>query len=83
VISTPVANSITEDHMLDTAEQILNDLATRLIENNWSVYDVFGQPHEIIKIVPSYEDDTDIKVLTPEMFLARVYQVGITDLTQL
>lgn len=39
--------------MLDTAEQILNDLATRLIENNWSVYDVFGQPNEIINIVPS------------------------------
>lgn len=58
-------------------------MAEKLIQNGWSVHDVFGQPDEIIKIIPDHEGDLNIKILTPEMFLARVYQVGITDLTQL
>jgi hypothetical protein len=48
--SAPVSsqNSITEEKMLDTAEQILNKLALKLIESGWTVHDVFGQPEEII-----------------------------------
>jgi hypothetical protein len=34
--------------MLDTAEYILSELAKKLVENGWTVFDVFGQPEEII-----------------------------------
>lgn len=68
--------------MLDTAEHILNELASKLIQNEWSVHDVFGQPEEIIKMVQD-PNGSMIKVLTPEMFLARVYQVGLQNLSKL
>lgn len=66
-------NSITEEQMLDTAEQILNTLAQKLIENGWTVHDVFGQPEEIVRIIPEYEDQSNIKVLSASNFLGRVY----------
>jgi len=69
--------------MLDTAEQILSELAQKLIQNGWSVHDVFGQPDEIIRVIQEFESESNIKVLTPQNFLGRVYQAGIQDLTQL
>lgn len=59
--------------MLDTAEEILNQLALKLIESGWTVHDVFGQPEEIIQIIPEYEDEKNVKVLTAANFLGRVY----------
>lgn len=29
------------------------------------MFDVFGQPDEIIRIIPEYENEKNIKVLTP------------------
>lgn len=75
--------NITENQMLDTAEQILNQLAQELISNGWSVHDVFGQPDEIIKIIPEYQGERNLKILTLPNFIARVYQVGNQDLSQL
>ncbi len=49
-------NSITEEQMLDTAEYILNTLAQNLIEKGWTVHDVFGQPDEIVRIIPEFEN---------------------------
>lgn len=69
--------------MLDTAELILSQLAQKIIQNGWSVIDVFGQPDEIIRIIPEHENEKNIKVLTPQNFLGRVYQAGIQNLTQL
>jgi hypothetical protein len=42
--------------MLDTAEYILNTLAQNLIEKGWTVHDVFGQPDEIVRIIPEFEN---------------------------
>lgn len=36
-----------------------------LIFNGWSVHDVFGEPEEIIRIIPDVENNTEIKALTP------------------
>jgi hypothetical protein len=44
---------------------------------------VFGQPEEIVKVIPEFENERNIKVLSPSNFLGRVYQVGIQNLTQL
>ncbi len=59
--------------MLDTAEQILSLLASKLVENCWTVHDVFEQPDEIIKIIPEYEGERNVRVICPENFLGRVY----------
>jgi hypothetical protein len=44
-----------------------------LIENSWSVHDVFEQPEEIIRVIPEYEGEHNVKVISPENFLGRVY----------
>lgn len=44
---------------------------------------MFGQPEEIVKVIPEFENERNIKVLSPSNFLGRVYQVGIQNLTQL
>lgn len=40
--------------MIEITETILNNLAQKLILNSWTVFDVFGQPEEIIKVVPKF-----------------------------
>lgn len=57
--------NINEEKMLDIAEVVLNNLAKKIIENGWSIHDVFGQPDEIVRVIPVHNDETDIKVLTP------------------
>ena len=74
--------SITEEEMLETSEAILNQLAQKLIENGWTVTAVFGHP-DIVETLEKYEDDSNVKILTARNFLGRVFQVGITDLSQL
>ena len=70
--NAPSVNSITEEEMLETAEQILNQLAKILASNGWTVNAVFGHP-DIIETLPKVEDDVDVKVLSARNFLGRVY----------
>ena len=72
-----------EDKMLDIAEGILSNLAKKIIEQGWSVDDVFSTPEDIVKVIPEYKDEKQIRVLTPQNFLGRVYQAGIQNLTEL
>lgn len=60
---------------------MLSAIAQQLSLNGWSVKEVFGQPPELVQTV-QYEGEL-IKVISPEMFLARIYQVELTDLSQL
>ena len=41
--------------MLDIAESILRELAEKLLENEWSVKDVFDHP-KLVHILPKYEN---------------------------
>ncbi len=43
--------------------------------------DVFGQPEEIIKIIPEYQGETNIRVLTQYHFIGRIHQIGLQNLT--
>lgn len=45
--------------------------------------EIFGQPEEVTHTIPEHDGETNIKVISPDHFLARVYQIGITDLTEL
>ena len=42
--------------MIEITETILNQLAQKLIQNGWTVFDVFGQPEEIIQVIQQYKD---------------------------
>lgn len=53
------------------------------MKSGWTVFDVFGQPPEILHMIPEFDEETNIKVLTPQNFLGRVYQTGIKNLTEL
>lgn len=69
--------------MLDIAEGILSNLAKKIIEQGWTVDDVFNTPEDIVKVIPEYKEEKQIRVLTPQNFLGRVYQSGIQNLTEL
>ena len=67
--------------MLETAESILRQLAEKLLENEWSVKDVFDHP-KLISIIPEYDGMKDIKAICAQNFLGRMHQLGFKDLTQ-
>jgi hypothetical protein len=49
--------------MLDIAESILRQLAEKLLENEWSVKDVFDHP-KLIHVIPFYEEVKNVKALS-------------------
>ena len=72
---------INEEEMLDTAEQILSQLASMLIKQNWTVAEVFGQPPEFLQSV-EFRGESNVKVIKPENFLGRMYQMGIPEIPE-
>ena len=49
--------------MLEIAQEILRELAEKLLENDWSVKDVFDHP-KLIHVIDAYEGETDIKAIS-------------------
>jgi hypothetical protein len=37
----------------------------------------------MFKVIPEFNGDLNVKFIQPEMFLARLYQIGLKDLTSL
>ena len=66
--------------MLETAESILRELADKLLENEWSVKDVFDHP-KLINVIQEYEGARDVKTISAQNFLGRMHQLGFKDLT--
>ena len=68
--------------MLDIAESILRELAEKLLENEWSVKDVFAHP-KLVHIIPKYQGQVKVMALSAQNFLGRMYQIGFQEITQL
>ena len=68
--------------MLDISAAILRELAVKLLENEWSVNDIFDHP-KLIHVIPSYENNENVKAISAQNFLGRLYQLDFQDLTQL
>ena len=68
--------------MLDTAETILRDLAGKMLENEWTVKDVFDHP-KLIHVIPEYEGQDDVVAISAQNYLGRMYQLGFQDITQI
>lgn len=66
--------------MLDIAESILRELAEKLLENEWSVKDVFDHP-KLVHILPKYENQENVVALSAQNFLGRMYQIGFQEIT--
>jgi len=54
---------VTEEEMLDIAENFLRLLAEKLLENGWSVKDVFDHP-KLVHMIASYEESENVKALS-------------------
>lgn len=73
---------VSEDQVLDISESILRQLSEKLIENGWSVKDVFDHP-KLITVVPEYDGKTNVKTLAANNFLGRLFQLGFEQMTVL
>ena len=49
--------------MLDIAENILRELAEKLLESEWSVKDVFDHP-KLVHIIPKYEEQENAAAIS-------------------
>ena len=68
--------------MLDIAEAIFREIAEKLLENDWSVKDVFDHP-KLVHVIPTYEDKANVVAISAQNFLGRLYQLGFQEITQL
>ena len=60
--------------MLDISAAILREIAVKLLENEWSVNDIFDHP-KLIHVIPSYENKENVKAISAQNFLGRLYQL--------
>ena len=54
---------VSEEQMLDISAAILRELAVKLLENEWSVNDIFDHP-KLIHVIPSYENNENVKAIS-------------------
>lgn len=54
---------VSEEQMIDIAENILRELAEKLLENNWSVKDVFDHP-KLVHVIPVYEKTNNVVAIS-------------------
>ena len=55
--------------MIDLAEKLFNMISATLVEKKISIQQVFNQP-TMIKYLDSYENNSNVAVLTEQSFLA-------------
>ena len=73
---------VTEEQMLDTAEQIFVQIAQCLQQKNLTVRDTFGS-EDLIHVLEEFEGEQDVAVMTADDFITRCYQIGLQHLNQL
>ena len=68
--------------MLDTAESVFRALASKLAEQNMQLVQAFGG-EDMIHVLPDFEGETNVAVMTCDDFMTRCYQLGVHELDQL
>lgn len=68
--------------MLDIAEEIFNLIAQSLYQRNLSVEQTFGG-EDVIHILPEFDGEENVAVLTADDFMTRCYEVGLRELNKL
>ena len=76
IASDQLDMEITEEQMLDTAEQIFVLIAQCLQQKNLTVRDTFGS-EDLIHVLEEFEGEQDVAVMTADDFITRCYQVGL------
>ena len=61
-----------EEEVLEITETIFSKLAEKLISSQWTVKDVFGHS-KLIEEIPEFEGNKNVKALTPNNFLGRLF----------
>ncbi len=67
---------ITEDQMLDMAEQIFQQIAQCLMHQDMSVRETFGS-EDMIHVLQEYDGEENVEVMTADDFVTRCYQIGL------
>jgi hypothetical protein len=65
--------------MLDIAEAIFNLIVQSLLQRNLTVRDAFGG-EDMIHVLPDFEGEPNVKVMTADDFLTRCYEIGVPNL---
>lgn len=66
--------------MLDHAEQVFNMIAEALLQNDLKMEQTFGH-EDMIHVLPEFEGDTNVMVMTADDFLTRCAQIGVPELS--
>ena len=73
---------ISEDKMLDIAEEIFNMIAQCLYQRNLTVEQTFGG-NDVIHVLEEFDGEQNVQVLTGDDFLTRCYEIGLKELNHL
>lgn len=68
--------------MLDIAEAIFNGIAQCLIQQNYTVEQVFGG-EDIIHVLDEFDGEANVRVMTADDFITRCYEIGLPELTDI
>ena len=68
--------------MLDIAEEIFNLIAQCLYQRELSVEQTFGGD-DVIHILPEFDGEQNVAVLTADDFMTRCYEIGLRELNSL
>ena len=67
--------------MVETADNIIRELAEKMQKNEWTVKDVFDHP-QLIYTIAKYEGEENVKAISAQHFLGRLYQLEFESITQ-
>ena len=68
--------------MLDIAEQAFTLISQTLLARNLTVRQTFGG-EDMIHVLPEFEGEQNVEVMTSDDFFTRCYEIGVPDLDQI
>ena len=68
--------------MLDNAEAVFTQIAACLQQRGLTVQTAFGGD-DIVHILPEFEEETQVRVLTASDFLTRCNQIGLPEISRM
>ena len=74
-----MTHEIGEEEMLDIAESIFNMIAQCLMQHDLTVRKTFGGD-DIIYVLPEFEGEPNVEVMTADDFITRCYEIGVQQL---
>lgn len=71
---------ISENEMLDVAEQVFQKIAKALVDQKKSIRETFGTK---VSIIEEFEGEENVALIMPNDFLDTIQEIGVSDLINL